>query len=424
MAVVAYVDCFSGISGDMLLGAVLDAGASLELVRAGLATLPLTGYALVTAPASAHGLRGTAARVRLDDQPAEHRDLAAIEAIIHAGALPARARDRALRVFQRLAAAEAHVHGIPVAQVRFHEVGAVDAIVDIVGTALALEDVGVDELFCSELPLTSGRVRSAHGALPVPAPATVELLKGTAARWRPLAAEHELVTPTGAAVVAALARFELPALRITRVGHGFGQRELPWANCVRVLVGETDEPAGAALDETDVIAVLETNVDDMTGEELGWLMERLFAAGALDVTFAPIQMKKQRPATQVSVLASAERATEFAALLLRESTTLGVRVSASRRYTARRRSERIATPLGEAAVKLKLEGTHVVDVSVEYESARALAASAGLPLRAVIAQVEHAARHHFGLAPPLAAPRAREQPDEPPANAGAADAEA
>ncbi|HEV2238417.1 MAG TPA: nickel pincer cofactor biosynthesis protein LarC [Ktedonobacterales bacterium] len=400
MTVVAYFDCFSGISGDMLLGALLDAGASLERVRAGLATLPITGYELATRPAEAHGLRGTVARIRLADQRADHRGLPAIEAIIGAGTLPERVRERAQRVFQRLAVAEAQVHGIPMAAVHFHEVGAVDAIVDIVGTALALEDLDVDELYCSELPLTSGRVHSAHGELPVPAPATVELLKGTAARWRPLASQHELVTPTGAAVVAALARFERPALRITHVGHGFGERELPWANCLRVLLGETGESAGAAADEADVIAVLETNVDDMTGEELGWLMERLFAAGALDVTFAPIQMKKQRPATQVTVLASLGRATEFAALLLRESTTLGVRVSEARRHKARRRSERIATPLGEAAVKLKLDGERVVDVSAEYESARALAAGAGLPLRTVIAQVEHAARQQFGLAGP------------------------
>jgi pyridinium-3,5-bisthiocarboxylic acid mononucleotide nickel chelatase len=401
MTVVAYLDCFSGISGDMLLGALLDAGASLERVRAGLASLPLEGYELTTAPASAHGLRGTAARVRLH-APASPvpRGLAEVEGIIHAGALPERARDRALQVFRRLAAAEAHVHGIAVDAVHFHEVGAVDAVVDVVGTVLALEDLGVDALYCSDLPLTSGRVRSAHGDLPVPAPATVELLKGTAARWRPLPADHELVTPTGAAVVATLARFERPMLRISSAGHGFGQRELAWANCLRVLIGEAEEPVPGTTEDSDVVAVLETNVDDMTGEELGWLMERLLAAGALDVSIAPIQMKKQRPGTRLTVIAPRERASEFAGQLLRDSTTLGVRVSETLRIKARRRVERISTPLGEAAVKLKLVGDRVVDVSAEYESARDIAAQSGLPLRAAAVRIEQAARERFGLDAP------------------------
>jgi pyridinium-3,5-bisthiocarboxylic acid mononucleotide nickel chelatase len=401
LTIVAYLDCFSGISGDMLIGALLDAGAPLERVRSRLATLPLGGYELTATPATAHGLRGTAVHVRLDGSGSQApRGLAAVEAVIQSGSLPHRARERALRVFRRLAEAEAHVHGIPVDAVHFHEVGAADAIVDVVGTVLALEELGVEALYCSELPLTSGRVRSEHGDLPVPAPATVELLKGTAARWRPLPAEHELVTPTGAAVAAALARFERPALRIASVGHGFGQRELPWANCLRVLIGEAEEIAVATTEEADVVAVLETNVDDMTGEELGWLMERLFAAGALDVVFAPIQMKKYRPATHVTVIAPPQRASEFASQLLRESTTLGIRVSETRRIKARRRVEQISTPLGEAAVKLKLLGEHVMDVRVEYESARAIAAQTGLPLRQVEADIEQAARERFGLHAP------------------------
>jgi uncharacterized protein (TIGR00299 family) protein len=398
MTMVAYLDCFSGISGDMLLGALLDAGAPLERVRAGLATLPIHGYELAVTATASHGLRGVAAQVRLEERGnAEPRDLAAIAAIIHSGTLPPRARDRALSVFHRLAVAEARVHGIPVEAVHFHEVGAMDAVVDIVGTTLALEDLGVDEVFCSELPLTSGRVRSAHGALPVPAPATIELLKGTDAAWRPLPSDHELVTPTGAAVLAALARFERPALRVRAVGHGFGQRQLPWANCLRVLLGEALQAPAATADEADVVAVLETHVDDMTGEELGWLMERLLTAGALDVTFTPMHMKKQRPATLITVLASAERAHDFAMLLLRESTTLGVRVRETRRLKARRRADRVSTPLGDADVKLKVIGERVVDIHVEYESARAIAAQSGLPLRAVIARVEQVARERFGV---------------------------
>jgi uncharacterized protein (TIGR00299 family) protein len=284
----AYLDCFSGISGDMLLGALLDAGLDLDALRAGLATLPLEGYTLEAERVSDHGISGTRALVRLDTAaPHAHRHLADIAALLVAGALPERASERALAIFRRLAAAEAVIHGSRPEEVTFHEVGAVDSIVDIVGTALGFELLGVEALYCSALPLTSGRVHAAHGALPVPAPATLELLKDSGAVWQTVPAEGELVTPTGAAVLATLARFERPAaVAVRRVGYGFGQRSLPWANCLRLVLGEAaqpqptvEEPFGQGF-ERDEIAVLESNIDTMTGEALGWLMERLLAAGA------------------------------------------------------------------------------------------------------------------------------------------------
>lgn len=394
----AYLDCFSGISGDMLLGALIDAGVELAALRGGLAALPFSGYRLEVEPTTQHGLRGTRIHVVLDpDAPTPPRHLGDIEALLGAGVLPERVHARALAVFRRLAAAEAHVHGTSVAEVHFHEVGAVDAIVDVVGTALGLELLGVDAVYCSELPLTHGRVRSAHGELPVPAPATVEVLRGTDAVWRPLDAEGELVTPTGAAVAAALARFERPALAIRSVGYGFGRRELAWANCLRLLVGE---PAGAAADaqpafETDTVTVIEANIDNMTGEALGWLMEQLLAAGALDVSYAPLQMKKNRPGTRLTVLAEPGAAEALASVVLRQSATLGVRLAEMRRVKAARRVERIVTALGEARVKLKLAGGSVAGVAVEYEDARALAARHGLPLAEVIAHVEAAGRASF-----------------------------
>jgi hypothetical protein len=400
---IAYLDCFSGISGDMLLGALVDAGAAPDALRAGLAGLPLPGYTLDFAPVTDHGIHGTRARVALNEgAPVVERHLSAIEAIIAAGGLAPQVEQRALAIFQRLAAAEATIHGTSVEAVHFHEVGAVDAIVDIVGAALGLELLDVDALYCSELPLTSGRVRGAHGELPVPAPATLELLRDTGAVWQPVAADGELVTPTGAAIAAVLARFERPVLAVRAVGYGFGQRALPWANCLRLLLGERTRGQGSAASadgafERDVVMSIEANLDTMTGEALGWLMERLLAAGALDVAYTPLVMKKQRPGVRLSVLAALGEAEALAELILRESATLGVRMGELRRLKAGRRAERIATPLGEARVKLKLIGGVVVGVAAEYEDARALAARHHLALGEVVARIEAVGRARFGL---------------------------
>ncbi|WIG60446.1 MAG: hypothetical protein OJF49_003194 [Ktedonobacterales bacterium] len=398
----AYLDCFSGISGDMLLGALLDAGLRLDDLRVGLAALKLPGYTLDAEAVTDKGISGTRARVRLDaTEQHEHRRLSDIEALLAQSALAEAVQRRARAVFTRLAEAEAKIHGTTPAKVTFHEVGAVDSIVDIVGVALGLDLLGVERLYCSELPLTSGRVQTAHGPLPVPAPATLELLRETGAVWRPGEAEGELVTPTGAAVVAALATFARPTLSVRRVGYGFGTRQLPWANCLRLLLGDAPSVAGipgeAADFVRDEIAVLESNIDNMTGEALGWLMERLLAAGALDVSYTPVQMKKNRPGTLLMVLAPVGEAERLAALLLRESSTLGVRLRRTERVTAGRRVEVIETPLGPVRVKLKLAGETVLAVSPEYEDCRALAERHGLPVETVMARVSHAARAHFGL---------------------------
>ncbi len=403
---IAYLDCFSGISGDMLLGALLDAGLPLDALRASLAALPLTGYTLDAERVTDHGISGTRALVRVEAAtPSEHRHLAAIDALLDAAALPPRAAERAHAIFARLAAAEATIHGTTPQTVEFHEVGALDAIVDIVGAALGLELLAVDDLYCSELPLTSGRVETAHGTLPVPAPATVELLKGTDAAWRPAATEGELVTPTGAALIATLARFTRPAMRITAVGYGFGQKRLPWANCLRLILGEASAPTGAPRPappasgdfERDTITVIESNIDNMTGEALGWLLDRLLALGALDVSYAPLHMKKNRPAVLLTVLSAPQDAEQLAAAILAESATLGVRLRPADRLKAARREETIETPLGPARVKLKLVGGRVVAVSPEYDDCRLLAERANLPLETVLRRVADAARLHFAL---------------------------
>jgi uncharacterized protein (TIGR00299 family) protein len=400
--VIAYLDCFSGISGDMLLGALLDAGLPLEALRERLTTLPLAGYTLEMERVSDHGISGTRAIVRLDESvPHEHRRLRDIEALIRAADLSERARDWALAIFARLAEAEAAIHGARLEEVTFHEVGAVDSIVDIVGTAVGLDLLDVEALYCSELPLTSGRVLAAHGALPVPAPATLELLKETGAVWKSVPAEGELVTPTGAAVLATLARFERPvAMSVRRVGYGFGQKRLPWANCLRVLLGEpTSAQGGLDADglERDEIVAMESNIDNMTGEALGWLLDRLLAVGALDVSYTSLQMKKNRPAVLLTVLATPKDAERIAGAILAESATLGVRIHRADRLKAGRREETIETPLGPARVKLKLMGGVVVDVSPEYDDCRALAEQHGLPLHTVTQRVTQAARAHFEL---------------------------
>jgi|SRR5579885_1529918 uncharacterized protein (TIGR00299 family) protein len=405
----AYLDCFSGISGDMLLGALLDAGLDIEALRAGLATLPLDGYTLGAETVMDHGIHGTRALVQIEPSQQQgeqhpHRHLAEIEEMIVAAGLPERARERALAIFRRLSQAEAAIHNMSPGEVAFHEVGAVDSIVDIVGAALGLELLGIDALYCSELPLTSGRVQTAHGPLPVPAPATLALLQGTAAVWRSLPTEGELVTPTGAAIVAELARFERPTMRLHATGYGFGQKQLPWANCLRVLIGEEVETLDKSSieqdDEHDEVVVLESNIDTMSGEALGWLMEQLLAAGALDVSYLPLHMKKNRPGTLLMVIARPEDAEGLARQVLRESGTLGIRMRRQERLKAERRVEEIETPLGSVHIKLKLIGGEVIAVTPEYEDCRALAAQHHMPLESMMERVREAARAHFGLSHP------------------------
>ncbi len=376
----AYLDCFSGMSGDMLLGALLDAGLSFERLQAGLAGLHLEGYRLALEPYADKGIRGQRFSVQVTATPQPERHLHEIREIITASQLPQAVQQRALAIFQALGEAEAHVHGVSLEQVHFHEVGAVDALVDIVGAAIGLHELGVEQLYASPLPLTTGQVQTAHGLLPVPAPATLELLRRVGAPWTPRAAEGELVTPTAAAILATQARFVTPAMVIRQVGYGFGRKQLPWANCLRLCLGE---PALASAGETDEVMVLETNLDNLSGEVLGNLMERLFQAGALDVTYTPMQMKKNRPATQICVIAPLDLAEALSALLLRETTTLGVRMSRWQRLKAERRQEVVETPLGVARVKLKLLGGHVVSVTPEYEDCRQLAEASSLSLREV-----------------------------------------
>src|SRR5713226_7836416 len=379
---IAYLDCHSGISGDMFLGALLDVGLELDTLKDALAAFPITGYQLTLKPFRDKGIRGSRFNVILSEQPQPSRHLSDIVALLNASALSPYVRETALAIFQCLAEAEATVHATTVEEVRFHEVGAVDALVDIVGAAIAIETMGISQLYASPLPLTGGHVQTAHGMLPVPAPATLEILRRVSAPWKPCPIEGELVTPTGAAILATLARFETPVIAIERVGYGFGQKKLPWPNCLRLCLGQA-AVGGDEEPDVDWVTVIESNIDNMSGELLGGLMERLLAAGALDVSYTPLQMKKNRPATLVTIICPPEQAEALALFLLRESSTLGVRIQQMQRLKAQRTQEPVETPLGTMLVKVKRLGTRIISATPEYEECRRVALQRNMPLEEV-----------------------------------------
>ena len=380
---IAYLDCYSGISGDMFLGAMLDAGLSLNTLKEALAGMSLAGYELTLEPFQDKGIRGSRFDVLMSGQDRPTRHLSDIVTLFNASTLPPRVREVAFAIFQRLAEAEATVHGTSIEEVHFHEVGAIDAIIDIAGAAIAIETLGITQLYASPLPLTSGHVQTTHGLLPVPAPATLEILGRVGAPWRPCPTEGELVTPTGAAILATLARFETPAIAIDKVGYGFGRKQFPWPNCLRLCLGRAQGAIQDQAAETDWVTVIETNIDNMSGELLGALMERLLAAGALDVSYTPMQMKKNRPAIMVTVICPVEQGDALAQLLLRETSTLGVRIQQMQRLKAQRTREQIDTPLGLMLVKIKRLGTRILSAAPEYEECQRIALKRNLPLTEV-----------------------------------------
>lgn len=379
---ILYIDAFSGASGDMLVGALLDAGLALADLQAELDKLDLPGYELEVERKESLGLTGTQLYVRdtLEAYPARH--LHDIERLVDGSALSERVKEESLAVFERLARVEAAIHGIPMAEVHFHEIGAVDTIVDVVGFVAGLEVLGIKQVFASAVPLGSGTVDIAHGRFPVPVPATLALLAEVKAPTVPHPAQTEIVTPTGAALLAHLALFERPAMRILRVGYGFGTKAFPWANAVRVWIGEgalTTYPAH------DQVTVIECNLDDVTGETLGYTMERLFEAGALDVWFTPIQMKKNRPGVLLSVLSPLGMVEALSMLIMRETSTLGVRMyPPAHRLKATRQEREVETPWGTVRVKEKWLGDRRLAVSPEFEDCARLARKSGEPLLRVM----------------------------------------
>lgn len=377
-----YFDCFSGISGDMTLGALLDLGVDLERLKVELGKLDLHGYSLRSERTSKHGISATKFSVILHsehgDHNHQHRTLPDILRIIDSGGISDRAKATARRIFDRLAEAEAKVHGIPKEEVHFHEVGAVDSILDIVGTAIALDLLGVEGIFSSPISLGRGFARSAHGIIPVPAPATVELLRGIPVRQSDV--EAELTTPTGAAIISTLAaQFgPMPPMRIEAVGYGAGSRDLQGQpNLLRVFLGQVESEL-----QTDTVVLIETNIDDMNHEMLGYVMERLFEKGALDVFFTPIYMKKNRPGIKLTVIAPKGREMDLAQVILVETSTIGVRMIETGRVKLPRETVAVRTPYGDVKVKVAKIGDRT-KYAPEYESCRRIALQAGIPIREV-----------------------------------------
>lgn len=388
MTRIAYLDCFSGISGDMLLGALIDAGVDSRALSSELEKLGVPGWSLRAERVRRAGIAATQAHVELAESPQPHRRLPDIVAIIEGLSLDAADRERAAKVFRLLAEAEARVHGVAAEEIDFHEVGALDAIIDVVGGVVGLRLLGVERLYCSALPAGGGTARSMHGALPVPAPATLELMAMARAPLASSAGDRpmELVTPTGAALATALASFERPAMHVTAVGHGAGGRDPEgWPNVLRLWLGEAIEPARPTM------LLVETNIDDMNPEIYGYVQERLFAAGAADVWYEAIQMKKNRPGVLLSVLCPADREHDITSLLLRETSTLGVRVSGVSRHEAQRETLEFESSLGPAAVKVKRLPGEPPRVAPEYEACRRIAEARGLPLAEVYRVVEREA---------------------------------
>lgn len=375
-------DPFSGASGDMVLGALLDAGLEIDYLRDQLRHLPIDGYTIESEQIERHAVRGTRVRVDVADaQPA--RTWADIRRIIGASQLAPPIQATALSIFQTLAVAEAAVHNQPIDTIHFHEVGSVDAIVDICGVAIGFDALGVTTATSAPIRPGSGFVRAQHGLMPVPAPATTHIIANAQMPVLPMPAGHEdlqaeLLTPTGAAILATMATFVPQTFTATRVAHGFGQRELPWPNALRLWID--DGSAGTPPSGSEGVLLIETNIDDMNPQLFELVTERLFAAGVLDCWLTPIQMKKSRPGTLLSVLARADQRVEIERIILTNTTTLGVRYSPVERTILDRQELTIATRFGDVRLKLAIDHGRVLRARPEYEDCAALARLHAVPL--------------------------------------------
>jgi pyridinium-3,5-bisthiocarboxylic acid mononucleotide nickel chelatase len=385
---IAYFDCFSGISGDMVLGALVDAGADLGAMESELRKLGLEGWTISAEKVKRGQIFATHVKV-VTTEGHHHRGLSVILGRIEKAQLAPRAEDRARRIFTRLAESEAKVHNLPVEKVHFHEVGAVDSIVDIVGAAIGFELLGIGDFACSPLDVGAGQVMTAHGLLPVPAPATADLLKG--APIYTSGVQKELVTPTGAAIATTLSTSytKIPEMTLTAIGYGAGTADFPEkANVMRLLIGEResawdgDDSHGAA---DAPITVIETNVDDMSPQIYGYFVERALAAGALDVFSTSVQMKKNRPGLLITILCEPKDEAHLTDLLFSETTTIGVRMHEARRRTLARDFATVETEFGSIRMKISRLNGSVLNATPEYDDCQRIATTKGIPLKQVIA---------------------------------------
>jgi hypothetical protein len=414
---IAYFHCFAGAAGNMILGALLDAGLSLEQLKADLNQLPCRGFRLEMERVSKCGISGTKLNVIVDDRES-HRRLANIKAILDRSALPASVREQSIRIFYRLAEAEAKVHGMTVDQIRFHEVGAIDAIVDVVGATIGLWRLGIEEVYASPLNVGGGFAGSSHGIIPVPGPATLELLKDvpTYSKY----AEKELLTPTGAAILTTCCRSfgDMPPMRVIGSGYGAGDYDLSIPNLLRVTIGEKislptpsfdkggmggfsyklSESGFAAFTDAEEIypqepaLMIEANIDDMNPEFYDYLITGLLEAGAMDVFLQTIQMKKNRPAVKLCVLIRPEVADMFRRRIFAETTTLGLRVYPVTKYILPNEIITLQTSLGQLRVKIARQEGKICNLAPEYDDCRRLAEENNLPLKEVYDVIKSEAR--------------------------------
>lgn len=439
-----YLDCFAGASGDMFIGALLDCGLDFELLKAELVKLGVEGYELSLTRVDRSGINSAKFDVHLNSEvhhhhdhshehhhdhshehthehhhhhehshevnpqsaihnphSHDHRSLSTIKHIISSSALSASVKERALTIFQRIGEAESKIHGIPIETVHFHEVGAVDSIVDIVGACIGLEALKIEQIISAPLHVGSGTFNCAHGTYPVPGPATAELLKGVPSYSKDI--DGELVTPTGAAIISTLAVSygNLPAMKIERVGYGAGTRSYPkFPNVLRAIIGESENiaagsaSASPASDDTPkTVTVIEANIDDLSPQVFGHLMEKLLIAGALDVFYTPVQMKKNRPGVLMTLLCKPEDRLQLSDLIFNETTTLGVRYREEKREILRREFVTVETEFGSIQMKIaRAENGRLVNYAPEFDDCRAAAERHQVPIR----QVQQAALQAYG----------------------------
>lgn len=381
----AYFDCFSGISGDMTLGALVNAGVSIDVLRSELAKLNLPGYELRAEEVKRSGIAATRVLVLLEHKEQPERRLADIRNIINTSSLAPSIKQKSIKTFERLAEAEAVVHGTEPENVHFHEVGAVDAIVDIVGSVIGLELLGITEIHCSVINLGSGTIKTAHGILPVPAPATAELLKGMPACGSTV--PHELTTPTGAVIISTLSSSSgpMPQMNIKRAAYGAGGKDIPGQpNVLRILIGE---PADRYDEDSSII--IETNIDDMNPQVYDYLIEKLMSRGAHDVYLTPIIMKKGRPGILLSVLTDESQFDAILDAVFRETTSIGVRIREVRRKKLDREIREVETIYGKVRIKVSRRGPEIFSATPEYDDCRKIAEEKKVPLKQVMEEAKN-----------------------------------
>ncbi len=382
---ILYFDCPSGISGDMCLGALVDLGVDIKRIRSELKKLPIEDVSISISRKKYHGITGTNLCIKTKEAH-HHRTFRDIKELIEESGLSRKVKELSVEIFKEIAQAEAKVHDTDYMEVHFHEVGALDSIVDIVGTAVAMEAIDVDEVYSSPLPMGTGWVDTAHGRMPVPAPATVEILRGVPVKGSHI--EAELTTPTGASIVKTLARgfCTMPSMVIEATGYGLGSRnlkEIP--NILRVVVGRTRE-------EKEVLVVMETNIDDMNPQIMGYLTERLLSAGALDVFCTSVQMKKNRPGVLLTVLTDRAHRDQLMDIIFRESTSLGVRIHEVERVCLSRKDTKVSTPYGTVRMKVSLLDGKVVNIQPEYEDCKRIAQKSNIPVKTVMDEAKRCFR--------------------------------